>query len=78
MRTFTSECTDSVFVDADVFLLQMAINNLIDNAIKYSSKETNIHVGLVGSNASLCRLSIADEGKGILPENKQKIFEKFY
>lgn len=78
MRTFTSECTDSVFVDADVFLLQMAINNLIDNAIKYSSKETNIHVGLALSNASLCRLSIADEGKGISPENKQKIFEKFY
>ena len=77
-RKFTAECVSSVYVEADVFLLQMAINNLLDNAIKYSSKDTNIHVGLVATNATLCRLSIADEGKGISPENKQKIFEKFY
>ena len=77
-RKFTSQISDDVFVEADVFLLQMAINNLLDNAIKYSTKETNIHVGLTESKSSLCRLSIADEGKGISPENKQKIFEKFY
>lgn len=76
-RQINAELEDSIVVHADAFLLQMAVNNLLDNAIKYSSKETPIKVELK-NNEAVCLLSISDEGKGISNENKQRIFEKYY
>jgi len=77
-RQINAELEDSIVLHADAFLLQMAINNLLDNAIKYSSKETTIKVVLKNNNQAVCLLSISDEGKGISNENKQRIFEKYY
>ena len=46
-RVFSMECgVSNAVVLADQFLLQIAINNLLDNAVKYSSKNTTINVGL--------------------------------
>ncbi|MFM2326419.1 MAG: hypothetical protein RIR31_621 [Bacteroidota bacterium] len=66
-----------IFTNADQLLLQMAVNNLIDNAIKYSSKETTITI-LVSTEKNKITLQVKDEGKGISNEEKQKIFKKFY
>ena len=55
----------------------MAFNNLIDNAIKYTSKGSAITLLLhQGKNTAV--FSIKDEGAGIAQEEKKKIFEKFY
>jgi signal transduction histidine kinase len=66
-----------ITIEGDVFLLQMAFNNLIENALKYSSKDSSIYVMLVKKENN-CQITITDEGNGIPDEDKLKIFEKFY
>jgi K+-sensing histidine kinase KdpD len=68
---------DEITIDGDVFLLQMAFNNLIENALKYSQKDTAIQV-VLAKKENQCQLAITDEGNGIPDEDKLKIFEKFY
>ena len=65
------------YVTGDRLLLQMAVNNLLDNAVKYSGKEGTIQVYLKKENSNI-KLLIKDEGKGIPHEEKNKIFNKFY
>ena len=66
-----------VFVSGDNFLLQMAFNNLIDNAIKYSPKESKISIKLLESEKQ-CNIKVIDEGIGIIDADKLKVFQKFY
>jgi two-component system sensor histidine kinase CiaH len=61
----------------DPQLLQMLINNLAENAIKYSPKEGLITVTLKKEGAHTI-LSVRDEGHGIKDHEKKKIFSKFY
>ena len=68
---------DEITIDGDVFLLQMAFNNLIENAMKYSPKDTSIQV-VLANKENQCLITITDEGNGIPDEDKLKIFEKFY
>jgi two-component system, OmpR family, sensor histidine kinase CiaH len=55
----------------------MGLNNLLDNAIKYSPKETPLTVSLHQHNNEIS-LSVKDEGKGITDEEKKKVFDKYY
>lgn len=68
---------EDIFVNGDRLLLQMGVNNLLDNAIKYSPKETPLTILLHQSNNEI-RLSVKDEGKGIGDEEKKKVFDKYY
>jgi two-component system sensor histidine kinase CiaH len=61
----------------DPQLLRMLINNLAENAIKYSPKEGVITVTLKGEGLHII-LSVKDEGHGISDTEKKKIFSKFY
>jgi len=76
-RLFKEEIAAEVYVMGDSVLLQMAINNLIDNALKYSPKESVITIVLRPQQKQVS-LMIIDEGKGIDLVEKKKIFEKFY
>lgn len=53
------------------------INNLIDNALKYSPGRPEIVVSLRNSSGELM-LSVRDKGIGIAPEYQERIFEKFF
>jgi two-component system, OmpR family, sensor histidine kinase CiaH len=66
-----------IFVYGDALLLQMAINNLIDNAIKYAPKDTTVQI-TADVAEDKARVSVADNGKGITDEEKEKVFDKFY
>lgn len=61
----------------DKKLFPSIVFNLIENAIKYSSKGTSIIVTLKKKGGQLV-FSVADNGAGIPDHEKQKIFEKFY
>ena len=76
-RTINTFIYDNVFTDGDQLLLEMAINNLLENAIKYTPKETPITV-VLGEERNTINLQVRDEGKGIADEEKKKIFNKFY
>jgi two-component system, OmpR family, sensor histidine kinase CiaH len=73
----TSAIAKDTFINGDQLLLQMAVNNLIDNAIKYSPKEAAITI-LLSQQKNKITLQVKDEGKGIANEEKKKVFEKFY
>ena len=64
-------------VFGDPLLLQLLVNNLLENALKYSTKEKPVFVS-VKSEAQKTLLLIGDEGNGITAEEKEKVFEKFY
>lgn len=76
-RNIIFNSKDEITIQGDVFLLQMAFNNLIENALKYSPKDTTIQV-MVAHQENNCKVAITDEGNGISDEDKLKIFEKFY
>lgn len=63
----------------DVFagLVQPAITNLIDNAIKYSPEHSLVRVEAT-QTGSETRISVTDEGPGIAPEHRARVFERFY
>ena len=67
--------TKATMAFVDVFHFENAINNILDNAIKYGGNV--IEVDLL-QNSSSFTLSISDNGKTLKKVNKEKIFEKFY
>jgi len=54
-----------------------AVDNLISNAIKYSPQDGRISVRLTRLDGG-CRLSVCDQGPGIEPMLREKVFERFY
>ncbi len=66
-----------IYVNGDETALTSVIENLIDNAIKYSSSCTALIISLKQTDSSAI-LTITDEGIGISNAEKSKIFEKFY
>ncbi|RAI85804.1 sensor histidine kinase [Algoriphagus yeomjeoni] len=57
--------------------LQMILNNLLQNAIKYSAPSTKILMQ-VGSHEGAPFILVKDEGKGMASESLAKIFDPFY
>lgn len=64
-------------VKGDQLLLQMAINNLLDNALKYTSKELPIALHLEINSVAVV-LEVKDHGKGIPDAEKQQVFNKYH
>ena len=70
-------------VDADFILsfdyskLEKVIDNLLDNAIKFSSQGGRIYFTFVVTPQGI-HLQVKDEGVGIAQEKQEKIFERFY
>ena len=57
--------------------LTSVVYNLLDNALKYSPVEPRISI-LLQENTETITLRIKDNGMGIAPEYKKKVFEKFF
>lgn len=72
-----SSIAPGIRLEADRFMMQLMLNNLVENAIKYAPKGTEIQVRLQTEEDGL-KLEICDQGEGIAPEEKNKIFLKFY
>lgn len=64
-------------VYADKEKLRIVIQNLLENAIKYSNPHGKVFLSLVEKD-DFIECSIKDTGIGISKEGKEKIFEKFY
>ena len=64
-------------VQGDRLHLVSVIFNLLDNALKYSNGAPVIHIKVKGSDSNVL-LSITDNGIGIPPEYRDKIFDKFF
>lgn len=68
---------EPVSVTADALRIQQALSNLIDNAIKYGGSQSTIDIDVIAErDAALVR--VRDHGDGIAPEERQRIFNRFY
>lgn len=76
-RTIEASADKDVFIQGDELLLQIALSNLIDNALKYAPKESPVYVDLMDEDDML-QIKVSDEGPGVPDEEKKRIFEKFY
>lgn len=58
-------------------LMEQAILNLVDNAIKYSPENTLVKV-IVFTEGDEVGISVSDQGRGIADEHLDRVFERFY
>jgi signal transduction histidine kinase len=66
-------------VMADSKRIEQVLNNLIDNAIKYSTSGGLIQVyGSIETSNKTIIITVEDEGVGIPPEHQERVFERFY
>ena len=63
---------------ADTDRLQQVLFNLIENAIKYGRAEGSVTIGGGKNTGGMLELWVKDDGPGIPPEAKERIFERFY
>jgi two-component system sensor histidine kinase KdpD len=64
-------------IEADMILLRQVLYNLIENASKYSSPGSGIRIVACWQGQEV-RISVLDEGVGILEADVERIFNKFY
>ena len=72
----TMDLDEAVYV-GDYDLMQHLWINLLTNAVKYTPKGGSITVTLKNEEKFIA-VSVADTGKGIPPEDRERIFDKYY
>jgi len=65
------------FVNGDIALIERALENLIENALRHTPEEGSVSV-VLRPNGNLVTVEIGDTGPGIPEEELPKIFERFY
>jgi two-component system phosphate regulon sensor histidine kinase PhoR len=73
---FLPEAYQSV-VTGDPMHLTNVVSNLMENAMKYTTRNPEITISTLNENNSLV-ISVADNGIGISKEDQKRIFDKFY
>lgn len=66
-----------ILVNADQEKMASVVSNLISNAVKYSPKGTNIEVKCEMRNNKVY-VSVKDEGIGLAPDDKNKVFDRYF
>jgi heavy metal sensor kinase len=70
-------CGDSeVTFSGDTTLLKRLIGNLLDNAIRHARTEGHV-IAAVARNTGSIAIRISDDGSGIPPEHRDRVFERF-
>jgi two-component system sensor histidine kinase TctE len=67
-----------LMIEADRDRLRELINNLIDNAIRYSQPGGRVTVRAGRAPEARCRLAISDDGPSIPVAERERIFERFH
>ena len=75
-KIFVSQDGDT-HLDGDRLHLLSVVFNLLDNALKYGQSESVVQIKLKGTEPAV-QLTVSDNGIGIAPEYKNKIFEQFF
>jgi two-component system, OmpR family, sensor histidine kinase CiaH len=76
-RKIVADIHEGLVLEGDSILLQIMVNNLLENALKYSPREGNIRISLQ-IQKGMAQLQVSDEGPGIPDAEKKKVFDRFY
>ena len=68
---------EGMIVEGDIDLLEVAVRNLLDNAVRYSPVGSEVTVLLV-SDTGEPTLTVQDDGPGVPPEELPRLMERFY
>jgi signal transduction histidine kinase len=76
----TGETRKGMFVDADVLWLRNVIINILENSVKYKTREQgNVVIRCTAGNDITCaELYLTDDGPGVPAEKLEKLFDVFY
>lgn len=66
-----------VYASVDIDFLREAVNNLVENAIKYTAEGGGIWVNVRGDDDRVL-INVTDTGVGISPDDLKHVFQKFY
>lgn len=66
---------DDLSLRADLDRLRQVVGNLLDNALKYSPGPVRLNARPNGAHV---RFTVADDGPGIAPEDRDRVFQKFF
>ncbi|WP_109830810.1 ATP-binding response regulator [Reichenbachiella versicolor] len=69
--------TNELYIDADELYLERAINNILNNALKYTQPTGSVFITLSFNNSQLI-IEIRDQGIGIPREQISQVFERFF
>lgn len=73
----TLNATGNLHLKGDRIHLQSVVFNLLDNALKYGKEKPVIHIELLDKETEIV-FTVKDNGIGIAPVYKEKVFEKFF
>lgn len=73
-RALLTTITPGDYGALDMRLMERVLDNLMNNAMRYSESTLRIRLDLQGNQASL---SVEDDGPGIAPDEREKVFEPF-
>lgn len=74
-KEFRFSADSGIVVHADPFHLENALNNILDNAVKYGGELIEV---VVRSQNQVVKIDIRDNGRSLTKEHADHIFEKFY
>ena len=73
----TRVVNQEVYASVDIDFLREALNNLVENAIKYTASGGGIWVNVRGDDDRVL-INVTDTGIGISPDDLKHVFQKFY
>ncbi|MCU7834244.1 MAG: phosphate regulon sensor histidine kinase PhoR [gamma proteobacterium symbiont of Taylorina sp.] len=76
-QEITSDIDNSLLIAGNEYELQSAFSNLINNAMRYTQENGNIHIEWVKKNKLIC-FSVSDNGEGIAKKHLHRLTERFY
>jgi two-component system phosphate regulon sensor histidine kinase PhoR len=77
MQLSAAVAPNVALIEADGTLLERALSNLVDNALKYTPEGGKVRIG-AGSEGGQLSLTVEDDGMGIPEADLPRIFERFY
>jgi len=78
MHTISIEAEQDIEINVDALRFEQVITDLLDNAIKYSPDGGSIDVEITCRAEDWLHITITDQGIGVAPDHRDKLFERFY